>query len=90
MNDLTHTHTLPPTLHYMQEVDLTHGRLSAIPEVVLTLKKIEVLTLRQNLIPDMEPVSRLPTLRELDLYDNELTTIAGLDGLSELTYVHTQ
>ena len=68
-----------------QEVDLTHGRLKAIPDVILTLKKVEVLTLRQNLIPDMEPLSGLRTLRELDLYDNELSTIAGLEEMSSLT-----
>ena len=69
-----------------QEVDLTHGRLKAIPEVVATLRKVEVLSLRQNLIPDMEPLSGLTALRELDLYDNELTTVAGLDNLTQLTY----
>ena len=72
----------------LQEVDLTHGRLKAIPDVIVTLKKVKVLTLRQNLIPDMAPLSGLRTLQELDLYDNELTAITGLDDLNELTYVY--
>ena len=75
---------------FLQEVDLTHGRLAAIPDVILTLKKVKVLTLRQNLIPDMKPLSGLQTLQELDLYDNELTAITGLEHMSELTYVYTQ
>ena len=72
----------------LQEVDLTHGRLKAVPDVIVTLKKVKVLTLRQNLIPDMAPLSGLRTLQELDLYDNELTAITGLDDLNELTYVY--
>lgn len=55
--------------------------------MVCVLKKVEVLTLRQNLIPDMKPLSGLTTLRELDLYDNELKAIDGLEGMSSLTYV---
>ena len=68
-------------------MDLTHARLRSIPDVVCALRKVETLTLTQNLIPDMKPLSGLTTLRQLDLYDNELKAIDGLEGMSSLTCV---
>lgn len=66
-------------------MDLTHGRLKAVPEVLAKLTKVEVLTLRQNLIKDIGPVSDLCTLRELDLYDNELTATPDVTKMASLT-----
>ena len=67
-------------------MDLTHGRLHSIPDVVCRLKCVQVLTLRQNLIPDMSPLAGLETLTELDLYDNELRKIEGLEEMKNLMY----
>ena len=68
----------------MQEVDLTHGRLKVVPEVLGWLTKVEILTMRQNLIKDIGPIAKLSTLRELDLYDNELTATPDLSKMNSL------
>lgn len=43
--------------------------------------------LRRNLIRDLQPLSVLTTLKELDVYDNEVKIIQGLETLTSLTYV---
>ena len=68
----------------IQEVDLTHGRLKVIPEVLARLTKVEILTMRQNLIKDIGPIADLCTLRELDLYDNELIATPDVSKLRSL------
>ena len=68
----------------IQEVDLTHGKLKVVPEVLGRLTKVEILTMRQNLIKDVGLIAELSTLRELDLYDNELTTTPDLSKMSSL------
>ena len=65
----------------MQEVDLTHGRLKVVPKVLGQLTHVEILTMRQNLIG---PIAELSTLRELDLYDNELTATPDLSKMNAL------
>ena len=69
---------------HVQEVDLTHGRLKVVPEVFGRLTKVEILTMRQNLIKDIGPIAELGTLRELDLYDNELTATPDLSKMNAL------
>lgn len=69
----------------LQEVDLTHARLKKVPEILGTLTRVEILSLRQNLIKDVSLLSELATLQELDLYDNELASIHGLEKLTSLT-----
>ena len=64
---------------------MTHARLKVIPEILRQLTKVEVLSLRQNLISDVTPLADLTTLRELDLYDNELESIHALERLTSLT-----
>ena len=68
----------------MQEVDLTHGKLKVVPEVLGQLTKVEILTMRQNLIKDIGPIAELSTLRELDLYDNELTATPDISKMNAL------
>ena len=68
----------------MQEVDLTHRRLKVVPEVLGRLTKVKILTMRQNLIKDIGPIAELSTLRELDLYDNELTATPDLSKMNAL------
>ena len=68
----------------MQEVDLTHGRLKVVPEVLGQLTKVEILTMRQNLIKDIGLIAELSTLKELDLYDNELTATPDLSKMNAL------
>lgn len=46
---------------------------------------LEDLTLRSNLIQDMNGVENLPLLNRLELYDNQVETIAHLDKLGKLT-----
>ncbi len=46
---------------------------------------MEVLTLRQNLLSDLTSVTSLVTLRELDLYDNEVKDIPDTANLTQLT-----
>ncbi len=66
-------------------MDLTHCRLRALPPVIGRLTHVEVLTLRQNLLSDVTSVSSLTSLRELDLYDNELKEIPDTSQLTQLT-----
>lgn len=66
-------------------MDLTHCRLRALPPVIERLTRVEILTLRQNLLSDVSSVTSLSTLRELDLYDNELKEIPDTGKLTQLT-----
>ena len=53
------------------DVDLNHCRIAKI-EHLEGLKQVETLCLRWNLIKTIENVSMLTTLRELELYDNQV------------------
>lgn len=44
----------------------------------------QTLCLRQNLIKCIENLEGLQSLRELDLYDNQIRRIENLDALTEL------
>ena len=68
----------------VQEVDLTHGGLKVVPEVLGWLTHVEILSMRQNLIKDIGPIAELSTLRTLDLYDNELTATPDLSKMNAL------
>ena len=68
----------------MQEVDLTHGMSKVVPEVLGQLTKVEILTMRQNLIKDIGLIAKLSTLKELDLYDNELMATPDLSKMNAL------
>ncbi len=70
-----------------KEVDLSHSRLKTLPPPLLCLTKIKVLTLRQNLLKDISSLCHLPTLSDLDVYDNELTAVPDLSMLTQLEYV---
>lgn len=66
------------------EVRIT-STLSVLPESLLNEIRAQKLCLRQNLIQDLEFPSNLsPTLKELDLYDNLIKHIQGLDELVNL------
>ncbi|CAL8583517.1 protein phosphatase regulatory subunit Sds22 [Xanthoria parietina] len=69
------------------EIDLVHSRISSIPALRLDrFPKIERLCLRQNQISRIEFPSNIgPSLQELDLYDNLISHIRGLDHLLHLT-----
>lgn len=77
-----------PNRSEMTWVDIQKKRLREIPENALVgLDKCEEVCLRYNLIKDMSPVRHLnpETLVELDLYDNHLKEIAGVENLINLT-----
>ncbi|KAJ2496670.1 formin-binding protein [Coemansia sp. RSA 1972] len=67
-------------------VELMHARLTTLSDLELErFTSLEYLGLRQNLIVDMSLVSTLsPTLRDLDLYDNRIKRITGLDASPSL------
>ncbi|KAL8657280.1 MAG: hypothetical protein Q9226_002067 [Calogaya cf. arnoldii] len=69
------------------EIDLVHSRISSIPALRLDrFPNIERLCLRQNQISRIEFPSNIgPSLHELDLYDNLISHIRGLDHLVHLT-----
>ncbi|KZF22054.1 protein phosphatase 1 regulatory subunit SDS22 [Xylona heveae TC161] len=69
------------------EIDLVHCRISSIPALRLErFKSVLRLCLRQNQISAIElPESLSDTLEDLDLYDNLISHIKGLDGLKKLT-----
>ncbi|CAI6337298.1 unnamed protein product [Periconia digitata] len=68
------------------EIDLVHLRISSIPALKLErFEKLRRLCLRQNQIQDVElPDQFAPTLTELDLYDNLISHIRGLDAFTQL------
>ncbi|KAI9764847.1 MAG: hypothetical protein M1840_007993 [Geoglossum simile] len=69
------------------EIDLVHCRISSIPALrIERFTKVQRLCLRQNSIEDPTGLSCLaPTLEDLDLYDNLVTHIKGLEQLTKLT-----
>ncbi|MCJ1229910.1 hypothetical protein MMC12_006581 [Toensbergia leucococca] len=71
----------------IDDIDLVHCRVSSIPALRLErFTKVEKLCLRQNQISSIEIPSNLgSTLEDLDLYDNLISHIKGLDSLVHLT-----
>ncbi|KAI8961972.1 protein phosphatases PP1 regulatory subunit sds22 [Daldinia sp. FL1419] len=69
------------------DISLSHSRISSISALRLErFKKVVRLCLRQNLVQHIEGLSGLgPTLEELDLYDNLISHVRGLDDLTKLT-----
>ena len=53
------------------DIDLNHGKIAKI-ENLESLTCVETLCLRWNLIKKIENLSTLTTLRELELYDNQV------------------
>jgi len=69
-----------------EEIDCVHARISSIPSLRLSrFKAVARLCLRQNSITEIEELSSLAaTLQDLDLYDNLISHIRGLDDLVQL------
>lgn len=69
------------------EIDCVHSRVSSIPDLRLErFTQVARLCLRQNAIHDIKGLSGLAaTLKDLDLYDNLIAHIKGLDELVNLT-----
>ncbi|KAK7962622.1 adenylate cyclase [Apiospora aurea] len=70
-----------------EDIALIQARIADIPALRLErFKKVARLCLRQNLIQHIGGLSSLgPTLEELDLYDNLISHVRGLDDLTQLT-----
>ena len=71
--------------HVMNSLlDLNHGRIGKI-ENLEPLTQLESLYLRWNMIKTIENLSNLgATLRELELYDNQISKLENLDSLVNL------
>ncbi|KAH9906290.1 protein phosphatases PP1 regulatory subunit sds22 [Xylariomycetidae sp. FL2044] len=69
------------------DISLSHSRIASVPALRLErFKKVLRLCLRQNHIQHIEGLSCLgPTLQELDLYDNLISHVRGLEDLTKLT-----
>ncbi len=70
-----------------EEIDCVHARISSIESLRLDrFKAVTRLCLRQNSITEIESLSSLAaTLTDLDLYDNLIAHIRGLEELTQLT-----
>ncbi|KAI0431057.1 hypothetical protein F5Y09DRAFT_340998 [Xylaria sp. FL1042] len=70
-----------------EDLSLIQSRIGSIPDLQLErFSKVKRLCLRQNLVQDIEGLADLAaTLEELDLYDNLISHIRGLDKLTNLT-----
>jgi protein phosphatase 1 regulatory subunit 7 len=71
----------------IEEIDLIQCRISRVDSLKLDrFTKLERLCLRQNLIQEPGfPENLNQTLKDLDLYDNLISHIRGLDSLLQLT-----
>lgn len=71
----------------IEEIDLIQCRISSVDSLKLDrFTKLERLCLRQNLIQEPSfPENLNRTLKDLDLYDNLISHIRGLDGLLQIT-----
>ncbi|QDS74875.1 Protein phosphatase 1 regulatory subunit sds22 [Venturia effusa] len=71
----------------IDEIDLVHCRISSMSSLKLDrFTNLHRLCLRQNAISEIEvPESLGPKLTELDVYDNMISHIKGLDALTALT-----
>ncbi|RMY88916.1 hypothetical protein D0861_04537 [Hortaea werneckii] len=69
-----------------EDIDVQHSRLTSIPALRLErFPNLKRLGLRQNSIQNIElPESIAPQLEELELYDNLVKHIAGLEECKEL------
>ncbi|TKA29724.1 hypothetical protein B0A50_03087 [Salinomyces thailandicus] len=69
------------------ELDIQHSRVTAIPALRLDrFKKLRRLCLRQNAIQHIElPPVLAPVLDELELYDNLIKHIGGLEDFTQLS-----
>ncbi|KAH0288830.1 L domain-like protein [Aureobasidium namibiae CBS 147.97] len=70
----------------VEEIDLQHSRVSSIPNLRLErFSKVIKLCLRQNSISSIQlPESLAATLQELELYDNLISHVKGLESFTEL------
>jgi len=70
-----------------EEIDAVHARISSIPSLDLSrFHAVTRLCLRQNSITEIEGLSVLAaTLTDLDLYDNLISHIRGLEDLTHLS-----
>ena len=70
-----------------EDIELSHCRISSLQKLGLDrFSKLLRLCLRQNQVVDLElPAALGKTLEELDLYDNLIKDISGLDDFTKLT-----
>ncbi|CZT14776.1 probable protein phosphatase PP1 regulatory subunit Sds22, putative [Ramularia collo-cygni] len=71
----------------VEDIDVQHSRVSSMPALHLErFKKLRRICLRQNQIQRIEiPDTCRSTLEELELYDNLIKHIEGLEQFTELT-----
>ncbi|KAE9967779.1 hypothetical protein EG328_007974 [Venturia inaequalis] len=71
----------------IDEIDLIHCRIASMPSLKLDrFTNLHRLCLRQNAISEIDlPATLGPKLTELDVYDNLIAHIKGLDSLTALT-----
>lgn len=71
------------------DIDLNHARIRSVPPLQLSrFTQLQRLCLRQNELSHLEFPDSWPsakTLKELDLYDNGISHIKGLEQFTELT-----
>ncbi|PHH67109.1 hypothetical protein CDD81_4504 [Ophiocordyceps australis] len=69
------------------DITYTHARITSLPSLNLErFKELTDLCLRQNNIQNIESLAQVaPKLEQLDLYDNLISHMRGLDGLTNLT-----
>ncbi|KAH9826939.1 protein phosphatase 1 regulatory subunit SDS22-like [Teratosphaeria destructans] len=70
-----------------EEIEVQHSRVSSIPALRLErFQKLRRLGLRQNHIQQIElPAGLAGTLEELELYDNLIKHVEGLEAFTQLT-----
>ena len=67
------------------ELVLMHNKIRRRYNTSSRSRRLQLLSLRANRVEEISGLACCTALRELELYENQIKTLQGLDGLSQLT-----
>mmetsp|Transcript_24741 Transcript_24741/g.69469 ORF Transcript_24741/g.69469 Transcript_24741/m.69469 type:complete len:1659 (-) Transcript_24741:174-5150(-) len=69
---------------YLQRFDLSYNNLTSLPKIHMNLGNIATLNLSYNQLTTVQGIDRLYSLKNLDLYQNQLASIGAVASLARL------